>query len=298
MKRTSDIQIRDPYVLPDPGGWYYLFGTTDPDCWKGPGVGFDCYRSRDLVAWEGPFPAFRPPAGFWATTNYWAPEAHRHGGRYYLLASFKAPRHYRGTQILASDKPEGPYVPLGEGPVTPPDWECLDGTLHVDEDGKPWMVFCHEWVQIHNGAVCAIRLSQDLSRADSRPILLFSASEAAWVEHRPWPENDPRIRFPRHVTDGPFLHRMADGGLVMLWSSVGWEGYAMGIARSQSGTVLGPWVQEEKPIWSRDGGHGMVFRRFDGQLCMTLHTPNQTPNERAVLVPVEERDGSLRVVSL
>jgi len=298
MKRTSQIQIRDPFVLlEEKSGWYYLFGTTDPDCWKGPGVGFDCYRGRDLEEWEGPFAAFRPPEGFWATTSFWAPEAHRFGGRYYLFASFKAPHHYRGTQILVADRPEGPYEPVSDGPVTPPDWECLDGTLHVDEAGRPWIVFCHEWVQTHNGGMYALRLSSDLSTPDSRPVFLFSASEAAWVMHPGWPETAARIRFPCYVTDGPFLHRLRDGGLVMLWSSIGTEGYAMGIAHSASGTVEGPWLQEEQPIWGKDGGHGMVFRSFDGRLSMTLHTPNQTPNERALFVPVEERDGSLRVVS-
>lgn len=68
----------------------------------------------------------------------------------------------------------------------------------------------------------------------------------------------------------------------MLWSSFGDSGYAMGIARSESGTVLGPWVQEDKPIWAVDGGHGMIFRTLDGELMLTLHQPNDTPNERTV----------------
>lgn len=42
----------------------------------------------------------------------------------------------RGTQILRADKPEGPFVPLSDGPVTPADWECLDGTLYVAADGR------------------------------------------------------------------------------------------------------------------------------------------------------------------
>ncbi|MFZ0544128.1 MAG: hypothetical protein WAM60_01730 [Candidatus Promineifilaceae bacterium] len=30
----------------------------------------------------------------------------------------------------------GPYSPLVDGPITPDNWQCLDGTLHVDEDGN------------------------------------------------------------------------------------------------------------------------------------------------------------------
>jgi arabinan endo-1,5-alpha-L-arabinosidase len=295
MPRTSDIQIRDPFILPrrDEGA-YYMFGTTDHNLWRGPGGGFDCYRSRDLAEWEGPLPAFRPPRGFWGTTNFWAPEAHEYHGRFHLFATFKAPGHYRGTQVLAADRPEGPYVPIGDGPMTPDGWECLDGTLYVDTRGRPWIVFCHEWVQVHNGSLCAMRLSDDLSRPVARPVFLFNASEAPWV--RPWPgaAGKPEYRFPCYVTDGPFLHRASDGTLLMLWSSFGDEGYAMGIARSESGSIEGPWEQEREPLWAKDGGHGMVFRAFDGVLYMTLHTPNETPHERAVFVPLVEEGGTLR----
>ena len=29
-----------------------------------------------------------------------------------------------------------PFVPLSDGPVTPADWECLDGTLYAAADGR------------------------------------------------------------------------------------------------------------------------------------------------------------------
>jgi arabinan endo-1,5-alpha-L-arabinosidase len=292
--KTSDIQIRDPFILVRrTEGRYVLFGTTDHALWHGPGTGFDCYTSRDLAEWEGPIPAFRPPKGFWATTNFWAPEAHEYNGSFHLLATFKAEGRYRGTQVLRSVRPEGPYLPISEGPVTPRDWECLDGTLHVDAQGRPWIVFCQEWQQVHNGGMHAMRLSDDLARAVAPPLFLFNASEAPWV--RPIPDRplEKGYRFPCYVTDGPFLHRMSDGTLLMLWSSAGAQGYAMGIARSVSGTVEGPWSQDASPLWSRDGGHGMVFRALDGRLFTSLHTPNDTPNERAAFFPLEERGGTL-----
>jgi arabinan endo-1,5-alpha-L-arabinosidase len=285
-----DIRMRDPFVLPVADeGCYYLFGSTDDNTWSGPGQGFDCYRSQDLVHWDGPLPAFRPPPDFWATSNFWAPEAHFYHGKYYLFASFKAPQQYRGTQILVSDQPAGPYRPLTAVPITPPNWECLDGTLHVDSSGRPWIVFCHEWVQVHNGAVYALPLSDDLCLPAGRPVFLFNASEAAWV--RPAAPESP-YRFPTFVTDGPFLHRTASGVLLMLWSSLGHHGYAMGLARSLSGHVSGPWVQSEQALWEEDGGHGMVFRAFDGRLFITLHQPNNTPFERPLffeILEVEDR---------
>ncbi|MGV9195273.1 glycoside hydrolase family 43 protein [Microbacterium sp. MC2] len=291
----ADIQIRDPFVLTVPEeGAYYLFGSTDADIWHPPATGFDAYRSTDLVSWEGPIEAFRPPAGFWSDRNYWAPEVHRHDGRYFMFATFHADGVRRGTQILVADAPAGPYRPWSDGPVTPRDWECLDGTLHIDEQGDPWIVFCHEWVQVFDGEVVRQRLSADLRETVGEPEVLFRASQAPWAR----PLNHPRIPAGTHahVTDGPFLHRLAGGGLIMLWSSFGDQGYAMGIARSASGTLAGPWVQEEQPIWGADGGHGMIARTLDGSLLLTLHQPNTTPDERAVFRPLGETADSVELL--
>jgi hypothetical protein len=282
--RLSDIQLRDPFVVavPDERA-YYLFGSTDPNVWSGPGTGFDCYRSLDLAEWEGPAAAFRPPPGFWSPGRYWAPEVYPVGGHWFMFATFTGEDGHRGTQVLRATRPAGPYEPWSPGAVTPEAWQCLDGTLFVDERG-PWLVFCHEFVQCGDGEVCAVRLADDLRRAEGEVSLLFRASEAPWASEL-------------HVTDGPFLHRAPDGPLLMLWSSMGRRGYAMGIARSASGSVLGPWEQDDEPIWDEDGGHGMVFRAFDGQLYLTLHRPNETPHERAVLVPLAV-DGGGRPVRI
>ena len=299
----KEIQIRDPFVLPHTeSGVYYLFGSTDKNIWNGPGTGFDFFRSRDLLHWEGPIPAFRPNPDFWATSQFWAPEVHLFNGRYFMFATFKADRRCRGTQILASDHPSGPYTPWTDGPVTPAHWECLDGTLYVDDDGGPWIVFCHEWVQVRNGAIYAMRLAPDLECAAGPPLLLFNASEAPWVrwlhpshdEETPGSER-PIFRPPAYVTDGPFLHKTQGGALLMLWSSFGTKGYAMGIARSLTGAVEGPWTHEPEPLWAEDGGHGMVFRAFDGRLLLTFHQPNDTPNERAIFHDLTEQRDSIMI---
>lgn len=301
--RLDEIQIRDPFVLPvEREGSYYLFGTTDRNAWKGPGTGFDCFRSSDLSEWQGPLAAFRPPDDFWASTQFWAPEVHLYRERYYMLASFKAPGRRRGTQVLVSGHPAGPFQPWSDGPVTPAEWECLDGTLFLEADGRPWMVFCHEWLQAGDGTVAAIPLTADLRAAAGPEQVLFHASEAPWAQGlrglnpadfdtgEPF---DPDL--PRYVTDGPFLHRTRTGQLLMLWSSFGEKGYAMGLAQSDCGGIGGPWRQDPEPLWARDGGHGMFFRDFKGQLYVTLHQPNKSPHERAVFRRVMEDGAGLRL---
>lgn len=289
MLRT-DIQMRDPYVIAHEGR-YILTGTTDADCWRGTPTGFEAYTGKDLESFEPAGCLFAPSAGFWGTQNFWAPELHAYQGAYYLIASFKAPGRCRATSVLRAAGPLGPFAPYGAQTVTPPDWECLDGTLYVDTDGQPWLVFCHEWVQIGDGTVCAERLHPDLSGPAGEPVTLFSASQAPWAK---------RVRHSSgmegYVTDGPFLYKPANGQLWMLWSSLSETGYAIGLAISESGGLPGPWLQQETPIYQGDGGHGMLFRDLRGQLRLAIHTPNQTPNERPVFLPVEETANGIRVM--
>ena len=284
MKRT-DINIRDPVVLVHEGA-YYLYGTRGATCW-GPADGFDVYVSRDMEEWDGPFVCFHNDGSFWADRNYWAPEVYFYQGAFYMFASFKNPDVRRGTAVLKAESPLGPFVPHSDGCVTPRDWECLDGTLYVDKAGKPWMVFCHEWVQAGDGEVDAIPLTDDLSAPAGEPKLLFRASEAPWckVMHH-------SSGVDGCVTDGPFFWRTADGTLLCLWASFSAGGYTVGVAVSSNGEIDGTFTQVE-PLFMDDGGHGMVFRALDGQLYLTLHSPNAHLEERPFFHPITERDGRL-----
>lgn len=283
MTYLSDIHVRDPFILPvAEQSLYYMYSAAHQE---GRPVGFDARTSTDLLEWSAPVAVFRAPQGFWADRDFWAPEVHLYRQHYYLLASFKAEGVCRGTQILRADSPLGPFVPISGGPVTPRDWECLDGTLFLSEKGTPWIVFCHEWVQIRDGAMCAMPLAADLTEAAEPPQQLFTASQAPWVTRGPWEGH--------WVTDGPCLHRTPSGSLLLVWSSFTEKGYSVGIARSVSGTVQGPWLHEERTLFSDDGGHGSLFRAFDGTLFLSLHQPNSGRAEHARLYTIHESDDTL-----
>ena len=286
--RLSEINVRDPFILTE-NGKYYLYGTRGPTCW-GKADGFDVYTGTDLANWEGPRECFHNDGTFWADRNYWAPEVHRWRGAYYMFASFKTDGLCRGTAILRAERPEGPFVPWSGGRVTPPDWECLDGTFYVSRDGRPHMVFCHEWVQCGDGEVCALPLTEDLKGPAGEPRVLFRASDAPWCQRKHHSSG-----MDGYVTDGPFMWRTADGTLLCLWASFSETGYTEALARSDNGEIDGIWTQTD-PVYLEDGGHGMVFRALDGQLYLVLHAPNDHLKERPHLIPVEEHDGRLDAV--
>jgi Beta-xylosidase len=262
------------------------------NCWNDDiATGFDYYTTSDLENFEGPFQAFRPAENFWADKNYWAPEVHFYNDKYYMLASFIAYGKNRATQILSSEKISGPYTPLTDSPVTPKDWMCLDGTLFIDKNSEPWMIFCHEWVHIYDGEICAIKLSKDMRKPIGEPVTLFKASDAPW-------SSSIRIKDGNecYVTDGPFMYRSSDNTLMMLWSSFT-EGnnYAIGTAHSTSGSILGPWTIDEAPLFMKDGGHGMLFKTFEGELMLTIHAPNKRTFERPVFIKIYDEGHNLIV---
>ena len=251
-----------------------MYGTRATNTWERVPVktqGFDVYVSEDLENWSDPKPIFEYFDGFWGETQFWAPEVHKYNGKFYMLASFTADGYHRGTAIFECDTPDGLFKEHSNKAITPKDWECLDGTLYV-ENGTPYVVFCHEWTQIKNGTICALELTKDLKQAVGEPILLWSAGDAPWAD-------DIRGN-GSYVTDGPFLIKKESGELICIWSSFSNGEYVEAVSRSSNGSIKGKWTIDSKLIYEKDGGHGMIFTDLKGKNCFTYHYPNQTPNER------------------
>lgn len=280
--KFCDINIRDPFVLVE-NGKYYLYGTRGSTAWTS-ATGLDVYVSEDLENWSEAVECFAVPEGFWANKEVWAPEVHKYRDKFYMFVSLRSDTRNRATQILRADTPEGPFLPFTDGPVTPEEWLCLDGTFYVDENGKPYIVFCHEWVQCTDGEIHAMPLTDDLSAAAGEPILLFKASDPFWADKT-------RDKF---ITDGPFIYRTKGGKLLMIWSTFIQSGYTQAIAVSDSGRVDGEWIHQ-KPLFDNDGGHGMIFDDYNGRKYLILHSPNENPLERPVLIEIEEKDDMLYV---
>lgn len=274
--KLSEINIRDPFILKH-GGKYYMYGTRvvaakfgyTPYDW-----GFDVYVSSDLENFSEPKCVFEYFDGFYADDNFWAPEVHYYNDKFYMLATFKAKGGERGTAILVSDTPDGSFTLLSDGSITPHEWSALDGTLYI-EDGKPYMVFCHEWTEIRNGEVCALELSPDLSRPVGEPWVLWHGGDGSW-------RYDLRGD-GSYVTDGPWLIKH-NGKLLSLWSSMCHGGkYCEAIARSDNGSLFGNWSVDERLLLENDGGHGMVFEGYDGNRYFVYHSPNKALMERPTL---------------
>lgn len=306
---VRDIRISDPFILVDPvSKKYYMYdGGPKAELFEdgifpdlGGTAGFFVYVSEDLFHWSRPQLVYRPAEDHWGKYDFWAPECHIWKGKYYIFSSFRGEGTYRRCATLVADSPMGPFKPTNPtGAVTPEGWQCLDASLYVDKKNKPWMIFCHEWTQVQDGQICAIPMTDDLANADGDPIILFRASEAPWRDDRlGYLPKEGMTWISGFITDGCFAHRTADGSLLMLWSNYSRHGYAVGYARSESGEIQGPWVQEPIPLYVMDGAHCMLFRTFEGQLMMSMHAPNHPHDKkRMLLFEMEEKGNSLHTLN-
>jgi len=98
------------------------------------------------------------------------------------------------------------------------------------------------------------------------------------------------------------MYRTAEGELLMVWSNFDKYGYSVAIARSESGNILGTWKHDERQLYSwcytgeYDGGHGMIFTDTDGQMYLSMHSPNTKTNNRGempVFLKIREENNTL-----
>ena len=279
---SAEIRIRDPFIHCENGSYYLVAAEAADPGKRSPGV--QIYESDDLARWSRPRTVFTVPAE-WGCSAVWAPELHRYGNAYYLFTTLNFDRTFpdgtpvldgktsRGTWVLKSKNLFGPYEPMRTRSHTPQEWLALDGTLYV-ENGVPYMVFCHEWCQVTDGTMEAVRLKDDLSGPDGEPFTLFRASAVS----------DTRDAF--HIADGPFLYRgRLDGSLNMIWSTfMKRSGYCEVNTKSRGGTIEGPW-DEHAVIFRENGGHGMIFTDKSGNRQLVIHQPNTQFDERLRIIP-------------
>ena len=272
MLKRGEIRIRDPFIYTDfENNCCYMYGTTALVANKIAAKDtFSVYRSVDLENFERHKVIFDGEKyGFGADRDFWAPELHKYNGKYYLFGSCKAENKHRATHIFVCDTPDGDFVPLTENPITPSDWDCLDGTFWI-EDGKPYIVFSHEWTQVGDGEICAMQLSEDLREAVGEPFLLFRASDNTNVsELKGHPD--------AYVTDGPFLY--CEGEKTKMVCSSFYKGRYL-VLDAWSDSLNGKW-QHGRSRFDFDGGHAMIFTRLDGSKWMSLHSPNTINCEKA-----------------
>jgi hypothetical protein len=322
--RLSEIPLQDPYVLVDQATQtYFLYVEAS----AGGESGVAVYRSKNLRDWTGPEKTYTVPSGGWADAGGGAtgPEVHLHLGRYFLFTTLRNRKtvlaaaqqtgarasgdskwqnqRARATVIAVADSPLGPFISTeASARITDASLMTLDGTLHTDPDGTPWMVFAQDWVQKIDAVMAAVKLKPDLSGPAAAPIWLFNGAQGPWYL-------DPQAGAPPgkaaandlqcipYAVFGPQLYSTPGRRLAMLWSGYRrhFTEFVQTQAISKTGNINGPWEQLA-PIFTGDRGNGMIFEAFDGRTLMVVHNNHGQPSaSRAELHEVAITDEGIKV---
>ena len=305
--------MRDPFIVNAGGERPYLLFMSDS--WRKTGRGsanwcpagvqtVSVSRSADLVNWSEPETCMTAPE--WCG-QIWAPEIHEWKGKWYMFVTLKERpgygepirsmipgepdwEYHRGSStnstchalwMYRADRPEGPYLPIVDKPITEKGYISLDGTLGV-EDGKPWMIYTHDWAQVRVGTYELRPLSDDLTHFVGPAKTLFTAAEM------------PMCR-GMGVTDGAFLYRSPKSGkLFMTWSThdpsrTPGHDYCVVLCESATGKLAGPWVNHHY-LSSDASGHGHFFRDKDGLPRFVMHYEQPTGEFVRIFEVVDEGD--------
>lgn len=290
MYKTSEIKIRDPYVVVC-NDTYYMYKSCDEK--------IIVYKSKDLENWEEPVTVYEFPENSWKVEDLWAPEVHLYKDKYYLFVTSKGRDGNRGTDISVADTPDGMFVPITDKPATPEGENCIDGTLYVEND-VPYIVYSDDWISNYDeekdcyiGAIWAQELTEDLKERVGEPFLLFNSDEAPW-DYNIYDLFGKDVK--RYGSDGPFLTKLSDGTLYLIWSPSHGDNYIVASVVSDNGSIKGKWTHLAEPLFGNNGGHGMFFKDLNGNMKLSIHWPEKHLPANALFLDVIEENKQLKLI--
>lgn len=293
LTRTNVTNIGDPFVLND-GENYYMYATSfDVD-------GFKVWKSEDLANWEC-LGVGLDLSDSWACQDYWAPEVIYHRGKYIMhyTARRKSDESLR-IGVAVSDRPEGPFVDVYQGPMFDLGYAAIDGHVFIDEDQKAYFYYskdCSENYVEGKGRiseVCVCELSDDLLRLVGETITLFGPStdyDSIQVGDQMWNE-------------APYVLKK-DGLYYLTYSANCYATNDYCICLAKAKEPLGPFVKYDRPIMTcKDAeedfagpGHNAFFRDKEGNLMASFHiqTFPEKPsgNRKACICNAEIKNGTI-----
>ena len=258
--KLDEIHIRDPNIIYDnETETYYMTGTTASD-------GFLAYYSYDMQNWTyHGYIYSKNESNFWAKHSFWAPEILKRNNQFYLFFTAKSDDTMRATGVAVSDNPLGPYVDLMVEPLTPAEYDCLDGHLYKNYNGTEYLIYVYEWLQNGTSGIGEMwiqEISSDYKELLGTPTKLFKGGDADWSNA---------------VIDGPSM-LYHNSVYYLFWSSFDGD-YKLGYAYSDN--LLGPYQQSKNPIFGGEGGHSTWFE-INNIIYITFHSPN-SETERAII---------------
>lgn len=293
--RTNVTDIGDPFIISADDA-YYMYATSFV------AEGFKVWRSADLHNWED-LGVCLDLNNSWTCRDYWAPEVVYHNGKFimHFTARRKSDDSLR-IGVAVSERPEGPFVDVHNGPMFDFGYAAIDGHVYIDDDGQAYFYYSKDCSEnyvtptLRVSQMCVCRLSDDLLNLIGEPITLFGPSE----------DFDFKIVGDQAWNEGPYVLKQ-DGVYYMTYSANCYASRDYCICLAKATDPLGPFQKGTGPILTCGApgedfsgpGHNAFFHDREGKLKMTFHIhtyPNEpSPNRKACICDAALRKGTLEI---
>lgn len=252
----SKVPLGDPFIML----WedkYYAYGTLAED-------GIAVFVSDDLLIWRVPENALGGLAlnknDVWGDHWFWAPEVYNVNGKFYMY--YSANEH---ICVATSNSPLGPFTQEIQKPMIV-DEKCIDNSLFIDEDGKPYLFFD----RFNDGLNIWVAELED-NLINIKPGTMRKCINVSQEWEKVWPR----------VNEGSYVIKR-NGTYFMTYSANSYESPFYGVGFATAENIYGPWTKyEDNPIFQKPGnlvgvGHSAMFTDKDGNLKIAFHAHNST----------------------
>ncbi len=215
-------------------------------------TGWQCFSTKDMKNWTDHGRILEDTSFSWCNKNdAWASQCIERNGKYYFyFTTTNKGGGGRAIGVGVADSPEGPYRdPLGK-PLCGPNWDYIDPTVIIDDDGQAWLMF-------GNPKCYYVKLKEDMVTLDGQ-IQTFNLSLKSGTKY----------------TEGPWIYKHDKLYYLVFASMVNGFG-GESISYCTGPTVTGPWthrgtIHEGSNCFTTHGGiidykgHSYSFYHMNG----------------------------------
>lgn len=139
----TNIYTADPAPMVS-GDTLYLYTTHDEDKLINDFytmVDWYCFSTKDMVNWTDHGKVFSLDDISWADDRAWAPQCIERKGKFYLYCPVHKKDGGMAIAVGVADRPEGPFKDIGKPLIDEGDWNDIDPTVFIDDDGQAYLYF-------------------------------------------------------------------------------------------------------------------------------------------------------------
>lgn len=187
------------------------------------------YSTDDMVNWTDHGSPLAIEDFSWGDDRAWAPQCIERNGKFY----FYVPLHSKLSGAMAigvavGDSPTGPFKDALGKPLADGNWDFIDPTVMIDDDGQAWLMW-------GNPTIYYVKLNDDMISFEG-DVQVLVPDEAGFGPGKEVPM-EPGKKYGSSYTEGPWLFKR--GGKYYLVYAAG--GIPERIAYSVSDSPEGPW---------------------------------------------------------